>query len=75
MEFSKSGFWYMVLCWVSALGGIAGAILWAASRRRPPIDADVLRRSLERRLKDGEIDQAEFGKRIAQLEREETHRR
>jgi hypothetical protein len=73
MDPSKSGFWYMILCWVSALGGIAGAILWAASRRRPPIDPDVLRRSLDRRLKEGEIDQAEYERRIGKLGRENTH--
>ena len=73
MDLSKSGFWFMILCWVSAIGGIAGGILWAASRRRPPIDAELLRRSLERRLKDGEIDRAKFEKRIGQLGREKTH--
>jgi hypothetical protein len=72
MDPSKSGFWYMILCWVSALGGIAGAILWAASRRRPPIDTELLRRSLERRLRDGEIDRAEFERRVGQLEREKS---
>jgi hypothetical protein len=74
VDASKAGFWYMILCWVSALGGIAGAITWAASRHRPPIDAEVLRRSLERRLKDGEIDPAEYAKRIGQLKRETTPR-
>ena len=72
MDFSKSGFWYMILCWVSAIGGIAGAILWAASKRRPPLDEEVLRKSLERRLKTGEIDPAEYQKRLAQLRREKT---
>jgi len=72
MDLSKSGFWYMILCWISALGGIAGAILWAASRRRPPIDGEVLRQSLQRRLKDGEIDRAEYERRLEQLHRETT---
>lgn len=74
MDLSRAGFWYMILCWVSALGGIAGAILWAASRRRSPIDPEVLRRSLEQRLREGEIDRAEYEKRIGQLRQEKTRR-
>ena len=72
MDLSKSGFWYMILCWVSAIGGIVGGILWAASRRRPPVDDAVLRRSLERRLKDGEIDQREYERRLEALRREKA---
>jgi uncharacterized membrane protein len=72
MDLSKSGFWYMILCWVSAIGGIVTAILWAASKRRPPVDEEVLRKSLERRLKSGEISRAEYEKRLEVLRREQV---
>jgi hypothetical protein len=67
MDLSKSGVWYMILCWVSAIGGIVTAILWAASKGRPPVDDALLRKSLERRLKSGEISQVEYEQRREQL--------
>ena len=74
MDISKTGFWAMILCWVSALGGIAAAILWAASKRRQPLDRELLVKSLDRRLKTGEISQAEYEKKLADLQQEELHR-
>lgn len=74
MDVSKTGFWAMILCWLSAIGGIAMAILWAASKRRQPLDPELLARSLERRLKAGEIDQAEYEKRLKALRQEQAHR-
>ena len=64
----------MILCWVSAIGGIATAILWAASKRRQPLDTELLIRSLNRRLKAGEISQAEYEKKLGDLQQETTHR-
>jgi len=74
MDFSKTGFWAMILCWVSAIGGIAMAILWAASKRRQPLDRELLIKSLERRLNDGEISQAEYDEKLDYLQHEETQR-
>jgi putative membrane protein len=74
MEVSKTGFWAMILCWVSAIGGVAMAILWAASKRRPPLDRELLIKSLDRRLNDGEISQADYDKKLNDLQREEVHR-
>jgi hypothetical protein len=74
MDFSKTGFWVMILCWVSAIGGIATAILWAASKRRQPLDRELLIKSLDRRLKAGEISQAEYDKKLDDLQHEEAHR-
>ena len=74
MDYSKTGFWAMILCWVSAIGGIAMAILWAASKRRQPLDRELLIRSLDRRLNDGDISQAEYDKKLDDLQYEETQR-
>jgi hypothetical protein len=62
MDMSKTGFWVMILCWVSATGGIVTAILWAASKRRQPLDRELLIKSLERRLQAGDIGQTEYDK-------------
>jgi uncharacterized membrane protein len=74
MDMSTTGFWAMILCWVSAIGGIATAILWAASKRRQPLDRELLIRSLDRRLKTGEISQAEYEKKLNDLQQVKTHR-
>jgi putative membrane protein len=74
MDISKSGFWAMILCWLSAIGGIAMAILWAASKHRQPLDRELLARSLERLLKAGEISQAEYEKRLEDLRKEQASR-
>jgi putative membrane protein len=74
MDISKTGFWAMILCWVSAVGGIAMAILWAASKRRPPLDRELLVKSLDRRLNDGEISQAEYDKKLVDLQQVEAQR-
>jgi len=74
MDISKTGFWAMILCWVSAIGGIAMAILWAASKRRQPLDRELLIKSLDRRLNDGEITQAEYDKKLDDLRHEEAQR-
>jgi hypothetical protein len=74
MDVSTTGFWAMILCWVSAIGGIATAILWAASKRRQPLDKNLLIRSLDRRLKTGEISQVQYDKKLKDLQQEELHR-
>jgi uncharacterized membrane protein len=73
MDTSTTGFWAMILCWVSAIGGIVTAILWAASKRRQPLDRELLIRSMDRRLKAGEISQAEYDKKLDDLRQTETH--
>jgi len=70
MDISKLGFWAMILCWLSAIGGIALAILWAASKSKHPVDDELLVKSLQLRLKAGEIDQEEYEKKLADLHRE-----
>jgi hypothetical protein len=72
MDISKSGFWAMILCWLSAIGGIAMAILWTASKRRQPLDGTLLARSLERRLKAGEISRAEYEKKLDEVRQEQA---
>ena len=74
MDISKTGFWAMILCWVSAIGGIAMAILWAASKRRQPLDRELLIKSLDRRLNEGEISQAEYDKKLDDLQQVEAQR-
>ena len=74
MDISKTGLWAMILCWVSAIGGITMAILWAASKRRPPLDRELLIKSLDRRLNNGEISQAEYDKKLDDVQHQETHR-
>jgi putative membrane protein len=74
MDLSKSGLWAMILCWVSAIGGIAMAILWAASKSRSPVDEELLRKALERRFKAGELSQADYEKRLGQLRRGQASR-
>jgi putative membrane protein len=74
MDLSRTGVWAMILCWLSAIGGIAMAILWAASKNRSPVDDESVRQSLERRLKAGEISQAEYEKRSAQLGQQKAGR-
>jgi len=73
MDTSTTGFWAMILCWVSAIGGIVTAILWAASKHRQPLDKELLIRSLNRRLKAGEISQAEYDKKLDDLGPSGTH--
>ena len=74
MDISTTGFWAMILCWVSAIGGIATAILWAASKRRQPLDRELLIKSLDRRLHDGEISQAEYDKKLNDLQHKKAQR-
>jgi putative membrane protein len=69
MDISKLGFWAMILCWLSAIGGIALAILWAASKSKHPVDDELLVKSLQRRLKAGEFSQKEYEKKLADLHR------
>jgi len=64
----------MILCWISAIGGIVTAVLWAASKRRQPLDKELLIRTLDRRLKAGEINQVDYDKKLDVLQHTETHR-
>ncbi len=68
MEMSEFGFWAMLAFWASAVGGIALAISWARSRGHNKVPREVLLKSLEKRLKKGEISADEYARRIAELE-------
>ncbi len=63
------GIWAMIGFWASAIGGILMGISWARRRNRNPADPELIRRSLKRRLEAGEIDQAEYERRLAELDR------
>ena len=67
MDTSKFGFWAMIVFWGSAIGGIATAIGWARMKGRNPVDRELLLRSLKRRLEAGEISEAEYQKKLAEL--------
>ncbi len=62
------GIWAMLAFWGSAIGGILLAVAWARRRNRNPVDRDLLRQSLERRLAAGEIDEAEYQRRLTYLD-------
>ncbi len=72
MESSEFGIWAMLAFWASAIGGIAGAIRWAGSRRQNPVSRDLILRSLERRLEEGEITREEFDRKLAELAASQT---
>ncbi len=68
MESSEFGIWAMLAFWASAIGGIALAIRWGTSKNKSPEEKKLLVKSLKKRLERGEINQAEFDKRIRKLD-------
>lgn len=63
------GLWSMFLFWFSAIGGIYVAVKWASRKsKKSPASKEMIIASLKRRLKDGDIDQAEYDKKISELE-------
>jgi putative membrane protein len=65
---SDFGIWAMLAFWGSAIGGIALGVAWARARRHNPVRRDLIERSLKRRLEKGEIDEAEYERRLASLD-------
>ena len=61
------GIWAMVFFWLSAAGSISWAIRWALRKEGPAIDREVMIKSLEKRLQEGELSQEEFARRVAEL--------
>jgi len=74
MDTSEFGVWAMIAFWGSAFGGIAIAISWARSRGGNPVKRGLLIQSLNRRFEAGEISQAEYETKLAELSNEK-HRR
>ena len=63
------GIWAMVAFWASAIGGIAFAISWAKSKGRDGASNDLIKKSLEKRLKKGELSQEEYDQRVSELDK------
>lgn len=61
----KFGVWAMLAFWASAIGGILIGVSWARTRGKNPVDPDLQIKSLQARLKSGDISQAEYEKRLA----------
>ncbi len=68
MDKSDFGIWAMLAFWGSAIGGIALGVAWARTRRHNPVRRDLIEGSLKRRLEKGEIDQAEYERRLAAVD-------
>lgn len=67
MDTSSFGFWAMIAFWASAIGGILIGISWAASKRKNPLDRELLIKSLQARLESGEISPEEYQKKLNAL--------
>jgi len=67
LESDNFGVIAMLAFWGSAIGGIAFAISWAKSRGQEA-SGDAIRKSLEKRLKSGELTQEEYDRRMAKTD-------
>jgi len=67
MDTPSFGFLAMIAFWASAIGGIVIGISWARGRGRKPVDRDVLVKSLQSRLKAGEITREEYQQKLNSL--------
>ncbi len=62
------GLWAMFAFWGSAIGGIFLAVQWANRKsKKSPAPRDVIIKSLDKRLRDGEITQEEYQQKINTL--------
>ncbi len=62
------GLWAMFAFWGSAIGGIFLAVQWANRKsKKSPAPRDVIIKSLDKRLRDGEITQEEYQQKINKL--------
>lgn len=67
MDTSSFGFLAMIAFWASAVGGIVIGISWAHGRGRKPVDRELLVKSLQSRLKAGEITREEYEQKLNSL--------
>jgi hypothetical protein len=67
MNTEDFGFWAMIIFWGTAIGGIATGITWARMKGRTPVDRELLIKSLQIRLKAGDINQEEYDRKLAAL--------
>ncbi len=65
MDTAEFGLWAMLVFWGTAIGGIALGVSWARMKGRNPVRPEQLENSLKRRLARGEIDQAEYDRKLA----------
>ncbi|HIF18207.1 MAG TPA: hypothetical protein EYG50_10705 [Cycloclasticus sp.] len=62
------GLWAMFAFWGSAIGGIFLAIQWANRKsKKSPAPKDVILKSLQQRLDNGEISEEEYQRRLKDL--------
>jgi len=68
MSSSDFGLWTMLAFWASAIGGIVLAVQWANRKsKKSPAPRDVMVKSLNKRLADGEISPEEHQRRLKDL--------
>ncbi|MBV1875230.1 MAG: SHOCT domain-containing protein [Cycloclasticus sp.] len=68
MNSSDFGLWAMLAFWASAIGGIYLAVKWANKKgKKSPAPRDVMIKSLDKRLAEGEISPEEYQRRLQDL--------
>ncbi len=68
MNADDFGLWAMLAFWGSSIGGIFLAIQWASKKgKKSPAPRDVMIKSLDKRLAEGEITAEEHQRRINEL--------
>ncbi|MBL4744271.1 MAG: SHOCT domain-containing protein [Cycloclasticus sp.] len=68
MDFSDFGLWAMLAFWGSAISGIYLAVSWANKKsKKSPAPRDVMIKSLDKRLSEGELTPEEYERRLKNL--------
>ncbi|ORU92887.1 MAG: hypothetical protein A6F70_04100 [Cycloclasticus sp. symbiont of Bathymodiolus heckerae] len=68
MDANSFGVCAMFAFWTSAIGSIFLAVKWANRKgKRSPATRDVMKKSLDKRLKEGEISAEEHQRRLKDL--------
>jgi len=68
MDSSDFGLWAMLAFWASAIGGIFLAVQWANKKsKKSSAPRDVMIKSLDKRLAEGEITPEEYQRRLKDL--------
>jgi len=68
MDSSDFGLWAMLAFWASAIGGIFLAVQWANKKsKKSPAPREVMIKSLDKRLAEGEITPDEYQRRLKDL--------
>jgi len=68
MDSSDFGLWAMLAFWASAIGGIFLAVQWANKKsKKSPAPREVIIKSLDKRLAEGEITPDEYQRRLKDL--------